>query len=677
MQDDGIDDPRHHISGRTQAPLNDDEMNALPPGTRFGALELLRTLGLGGFGIVYLAQDHALDRQVAIKEYMPGQLARRIQGSQVSVRSGSYQETFELGRRSFVNEARLLARFDHRSILKVYQFWEANGTAYMAMPFLQGQTLRQVRQAMKSAPDQSWLLRVLLPVMDGLAVLHAEQVYHRDIAPDNILLPDDGSDPILLDFGAARRVISDRTQAVTAILKPSYAPIEQYAESAGLRQGPWTDIYALGAVMLYLLSGRTPPPATARAIHDDYRPLRDQALPGFSPALLAAVDWALCVRPMDRPQSMAQLRAALLGEITAPPLPAPAQHTVIDAAAPGAAADIAIDLDQTRAQTAVYERTQQQVPPPPVMPEPAPAPAPATAAQPSVRPAPPTPPAPAPSSVSAPSPFAPGAEPSRHRGMPALLASVGLLATASAGLLWWWLAAGTAPVPSAVPSAAVAASAAASTTLAAVVPAPPSAPASAAPLPASAMASAPAAVAPAQTAAQIAALGAAAQPRRQPAAPTTQAAAARDSVDEGSGFDPLVKRRPDAVVLNAEERRQRPLRRNAGEAGAGTQPSTGSGAKPAAESARPTSPGSTAQGLNAEPASRPAATRKTQAAQAAGQATGQATTGPQDPRAACGRRVFLAMALCIARHCEQPAYAGHAECKSVQSERERNGGYER
>ncbi len=663
MQDDGIDDPRHHISGRTQAPLHDDdEMNALPPGTRFGALELLRTLGVGGFGIVYLAQDHALDRQVAIKEYMPGQLARRIQGSQVSVRSGSYQETFELGRRSFVNEARLLARFDHRSILKVYQFWEANGTAYMAMPFLQGQTLRQVRQAMKSAPDESWLLRVLLPVMDGLAVLHAEQVYHRDIAPDNILLPDDGSDPILLDFGAARRVISDRTQAVTAILKPSYAPIEQYAESAGLRQGPWTDIYALGAVMLYLLSGRTPPPATARAIHDDYRPLREQALPGYSPALLAAVDWALCVRPMDRPQSMAQLRAALLGEITAPPLPAPAQHTVIDAAAPGAAADIAIDLDSTRLQTAVYERTQQQVPPPPVVPEPAPA----TAAQPSV---PPTPPAPAPSSASAPSPspFAPGAESPRRRGMPALLASVGLLATASAGLLWWWLAAGTAP--SALPDVAASSSAAAAS-----APAAAAAPAASAPL---AAVSVPAQAA--VLAAAVPALADAVPPsKRPPAALPTQAAPvrsggspAREAAEEGSsGFDPLVKRRPDAVVLNAEERRQRPLRRN-GEAG--TQPSTGSVAKPAAEPARSTGPGSTAQGLNAEPASRPAATRKSQAAQA----TGQATTGPQDPRAACGRRVFLAMALCIARHCEQPAYAGHAECKSVQSERERNGGYER
>ena len=184
-------------SARAASPAVTDEINALPTGTRFGELEILSTLGVGGFGIVYLAQDHALERQVAIKEYMPGQLAQRGDGSQVSVRSGSLLETFAIGRRSFVNEARLLARFDHRSILKVYQFWEANGTAYMAMPYLQGETLRQARQAMKDRPSEAWMLRVLLPVLDGLAMLHAESVFHRDIAPDNILLPLDGSDAIL------------------------------------------------------------------------------------------------------------------------------------------------------------------------------------------------------------------------------------------------------------------------------------------------------------------------------------------------------------------------------------------------------------------------------------------------------------------------------------------------
>lgn len=131
---------------------DDDSINALPAGTRFGELEILGTLGVGGFGIVYLARDHSLEREVAIKEYMPSQFAQRDGQSQVSVRSMSMRETFELGRRSFVNEARLLARFDHPSLLKVYRFWEANGTAYMAMPRLVGQNLREARKAQPMPP---------------------------------------------------------------------------------------------------------------------------------------------------------------------------------------------------------------------------------------------------------------------------------------------------------------------------------------------------------------------------------------------------------------------------------------------------------------------------------------------------------------------------------------------
>ena len=295
-----------------------DEHNALPAGTRFGELEILRVVGVGGFGIVYLARDHSLDRDVALKEYMPGQLAARGPSAQVSVRSGSHMETFALGLRSFVNEARLLARFDHRSLVKVYRFWEANNTAYMVMPFLQGRTLREARRAMSNPPDEAWMRQTLNPLLEALDLLHREAVYHRDIAPDNILLPTDGSQAVLLDFGAARRAIGDRTQTFTAILKPSYAPIEQYAESVSLRQGPWTDIYALGAAIHYLIKGVPPPPATARTIEDHSEVLASVAVPGISSTYLAAVDWALAVRPQDRPQSVAEFRDALDGKITPP-----------------------------------------------------------------------------------------------------------------------------------------------------------------------------------------------------------------------------------------------------------------------------------------------------------------------------------------------------------------------
>jgi hypothetical protein len=295
-----------------------DEHDALPAGTRFGELEILRVVGVGGFGIVYLARDHSLDRDVALKEYMPGQLAARGPSAQVSVRSGSHMETFALGLRSFVNEARLLARFDHRSLVKVYRFWEANNTAYMVMPFLQGRTLREVRRAMVGPPDEAWLRHTLNPLFEALEILHREAVYHRDIAPDNILLPHDGSQGVLLDFGAARRAIGDRTQTFTAILKPSYAPIEQYAESVSLRQGPWTDIYAMGAVIHYLLKGVPPPPATARTFEDHSEVLAELNIPGVSRTFLAAVDWALAVRPQDRPQSVSEFREALDGRLVPP-----------------------------------------------------------------------------------------------------------------------------------------------------------------------------------------------------------------------------------------------------------------------------------------------------------------------------------------------------------------------
>ena len=132
---------------KPSVPPSGTDHDALPPGTRFGEFEILRVLGVGGFGIVYLAQDHSLEREVALKEYMPASLAARGAGPQITVRSSSFAETYAIGLRSFVNEARLLARFDHPSLVKVYRFWEDNATAYMVMPFLQGVTLRDTRRA--------------------------------------------------------------------------------------------------------------------------------------------------------------------------------------------------------------------------------------------------------------------------------------------------------------------------------------------------------------------------------------------------------------------------------------------------------------------------------------------------------------------------------------------------
>ncbi|HEX2541917.1 MAG TPA: protein kinase [Caldimonas sp.] len=322
-------------SAKPAASPSGTEHDALPPGTRFGEFEIIRVLGVGGFGIVYLAKDHSLERDVALKEYMPASLAARGLGPQITVRSSAFAETYAIGLRSFVNEARLLARFDHPSLVKVYRFWEDNATAYMVMPYLQGTTLRDTRRAMAHPPNEAWIRSVIAPILSALELLHREGVYHRDIAPDNILLPHDGP-PVLLDFGAARRVISDRTQSLTAILKPSYAPIEQYAEMAQMRQGPWTDLYALGAVIHYLLFGAPPAPATARAVQDDAESIESRIVPGVSPLFLEAVSWMLSLRPNQRPQNGEQLRAVLDGSASVPPRGRPG-ITIPGALAPAAA----------------------------------------------------------------------------------------------------------------------------------------------------------------------------------------------------------------------------------------------------------------------------------------------------------------------------------------------------
>jgi serine/threonine protein kinase len=286
--------------------------NALPNGTRFGEFEVTGVVGEGGFGIVYLARDLSLQRTVAIKEYMPSSMASRSGGLQVVVSASRHTETFHAGLRSFVNEARLLAQFDHPHLIKVYRFWEANGTAYMVMPFYEGITLRQLLRDRSEPPDEAWLLRLLLPIFDVLQLIHAENCYHRDIAPDNILiLP--GDRPLLLDFGAARRVVGDAAQTLTVILKPGYAPIEQYGESRSLRQGPWTDIYALAAVCSLAITGKVPPASVARMLNETMPPHTRIAGGRYSRRLLAALDRALAVQPEQRFQSVAEFRSAILG----------------------------------------------------------------------------------------------------------------------------------------------------------------------------------------------------------------------------------------------------------------------------------------------------------------------------------------------------------------------------
>ncbi|WP_257389113.1 serine/threonine-protein kinase, partial [Tahibacter caeni] len=284
--------------------------NALVTGMRLREFEIVETLGEGGFSIVYGARDLQLMREVAIKEYIPISLAGRVASTTVRIRSEHNRETFEAGLNGFINEARLLAQFKHPGLVEVLQFWEENGTAYMVMPRYTGKTLRSVLKDMGGQCDEPWLRGIVAPVLDVLELLHSRNVFHRDIAPDNILIKNDGT-PVLLDLGSAREVVTGLQKAITVVVKPGYAPIEQYSSDFALPQGPWTDVYAVGALLHFAILGCPPPASISRIMKDSLQPLSAAGLSGYSREFLTAIDRALALQPGDRPQSIAELRELL------------------------------------------------------------------------------------------------------------------------------------------------------------------------------------------------------------------------------------------------------------------------------------------------------------------------------------------------------------------------------
>lgn len=283
--------------------------NCLAPGVQVGEYRLLNVIGEGGFGIVYRARDISLDRIVAIKEYMPATLAGRKSSNEIHVRS-QHRGAFDAGLRSFINEARLLAKFSHPALVHVYRFFEFNGTAYMVMRHYEGQTFREFLNTQQERMNQRMLTAIIGPVLDVVEMLHAADCYHRDIAPDNVFLQHSGM-PVLLDFGAARRIIGDMTQALTMVLKPGFAPIEQYVDDGAMPQGAWTDIYQIGAMLYLAITGKPPATSVARMINDPVSALSPASHPGYSGQFLQGVGRALAVKPQERPQTISELREIL------------------------------------------------------------------------------------------------------------------------------------------------------------------------------------------------------------------------------------------------------------------------------------------------------------------------------------------------------------------------------
>ena len=286
-------------------------LNALPQGHRLQEYELVRVLGVGGFGMTYLGFDHNLDKAVAVKEYLPSDIVIRTSDNSVAPQTSDFHGDFQWGLERFLDEARTLARFKHPNIIQVYRFFEAHCTAYIVMEYAEGETLSEVLKR-KGKLTEAELRAILLLLLDGLEVVHEAEFLHRDIKPLNIIIRQEDDSPVLLDFGAARQAIGAKSRSVTSIVTPGYAPIEQY--SSRKAQGPWTDIYALGGVCYRALTGEVPYDATDRIIDDPLVSVVKRCVGQASPGFLAAIDRALQVDDRKRPQNVAAWRVELARE---------------------------------------------------------------------------------------------------------------------------------------------------------------------------------------------------------------------------------------------------------------------------------------------------------------------------------------------------------------------------
>ncbi|HYX01858.1 MAG TPA: serine/threonine-protein kinase, partial [Reyranella sp.] len=299
--------------------MSQDNVQALPLGTRLGDYRIDAMIGHGGFGITYRAFDTQLAKFVAIKEYLPVEFALRQGEGDVVPRGTRYAEDFAWGRDRFLDEARALARFRHPHIVPVLRYFEANGTAYTVMEFEDGKNLAEIfRSTGKRLPPDD-VHRLAIGLLSGLGAVHAQGFLHRDIKPSNIIIRRD-TVPVLIDFGAARLAIGERTHTLTGVLTPQYAPIEQYSLES--KQGAWSDIYSAAAVLYHAVIGKPPPDAAARVGIDPYLPLADTEHDRYDRRFLGAIDRALAFAPAERPQSIEQWKSAFgisLGNVPDPP----------------------------------------------------------------------------------------------------------------------------------------------------------------------------------------------------------------------------------------------------------------------------------------------------------------------------------------------------------------------
>lgn len=292
---------------------------ALPVGAELvGDYVITRTLGAGGFGITYEARERSLDRLVAIKEFFPIDIVEREGWALVKPRSTQFSVKYARGLSRFIDEARTITQFNHPNIVKVLRYFKANNTAFMVLHYEQGVDFDHWQRQLGRRPSESELKSIILPLFDALEMIHKADFLHRDIAPDNIIIRKDGS-PVLIDFGSARSDLTFNEKTVSALVKSGYSPFEQYAKTSR-EQGPWTDIYSFAATLYQAVTQVAPPDSLSRLAHDELVPARKLAGKYYSKPFLDAIDGALAIKILDRPQSVAQWRDLLF-----PPEPALAE----------------------------------------------------------------------------------------------------------------------------------------------------------------------------------------------------------------------------------------------------------------------------------------------------------------------------------------------------------------
>jgi serine/threonine protein kinase len=291
--------------------------NALPEGYQLHQYRIAKTIGGGGFSIVYLARNSQNGQWVVIKEYLPDKQAARVDGESVETLSHQTASTFNTGMKRFFDEAKALSKIKHPNVVHVVDFFRENNTVYMVMNYEDGKDLRWYIKRHNGRMTEKFIRTVFPPLLDGLRELHRNNLLHLDIKPANVYLRPGGS-PLLLDFGAAQSSFVNERRALPHTLTRGFAPIEQHTRG---HIGPWTDIYAVGATMWACLCGKAPPTATKRAEKDSYKPAVRQFASYYSRELLEAIDWCLQMDQISRPQNVDALLEALNKPPSAPPEP--------------------------------------------------------------------------------------------------------------------------------------------------------------------------------------------------------------------------------------------------------------------------------------------------------------------------------------------------------------------